>query len=581
MTSKALSTKKTAWNLFGISIKKNFGITILVTVFMLLICPGYTVVEINRSLVYSPGIYDFSDILPALCGVISFLTCGVAVIYCFINFAFMYSKKSGDMYFALPLTRNKLLFSRLFASMAPVMLPIVLCYGSAAVILLSDKVSGGFSNILIAALLNILLVIMSCFVTMLFIVCAGSVTDLLISFFGLNIGAIVVAFMVFELCDENLRGFYCEEYGNFMTAFSPFLYGFINLMNKAENGFILDLSLLIYILRIIATSAICIITATVLFRKRKAEKCTAAYAYRGMYYVCGLVVSFLAAFMFGLIFGGGNQGLFFWVFGAFGAVLGAITFGLITDRGFKTVKKSLLVGICSFVIMVTLTIILKTGAFGYTNRIPKAENIKSVTVSFDSVNTEFENPQLVTTLHKKAIESDYDDVVEIEDAVIMYGTEDIKTESYENEGSSTYIKFNYNLKNGLKLKREFLVSTKDCSEELLAIYKSKENIEAMKNIVDMFINPVNFYSDIISEEEYMSMQITKAETKKLIDAYIEDLRYADERIIHKSDEVCSIYLDGTKMNQEYDSIDLFVTDDFENTKNVIEKLDPIEKNDTE
>ena len=64
-------------------------------------------------------------------------------------------------------------------------------------------------------------------------------------------------------------------------------------------------------------------------------------------------------------------------------------------------------GVCSYAVIVVTVIILSNGGLGYTNYIPKAENIKSVFVEYNYNNSdnEFSNPKYVLALHKKALQS--------------------------------------------------------------------------------------------------------------------------------------------------------------------------------
>lgn len=49
MTQRALPNKfHAALNLYRLSVKRTAGITLLLTVFSLLFCPGYVIMEINR-----------------------------------------------------------------------------------------------------------------------------------------------------------------------------------------------------------------------------------------------------------------------------------------------------------------------------------------------------------------------------------------------------------------------------------------------------------------------------------------------------------------------------------------------------
>ena len=68
MTSKALLHKfHPSLNLYRYSVKRTFGLTLLITVFMLLICPGFVVTHINNRLSMSEtDVYVFDNTAPTL-----------------------------------------------------------------------------------------------------------------------------------------------------------------------------------------------------------------------------------------------------------------------------------------------------------------------------------------------------------------------------------------------------------------------------------------------------------------------------------------------------------------------------------
>ena len=582
MTLRASSVKKTAINLFLSTVKKNFGIIILVTIFMLLVCPGYLLVDINNHFEYIEEPYELSYMFEGLNYALTFLTCAITGIGCLINFNFVYSKKSGDLYFALPTTRNGLLFSRLGASIVPAVIPLVLCYGSMAVSLLSKNIIGSISQIVTAALLNLMLIVMTACIAVLFIVCAGSMVDLLISLFGINIGLIGVTAIFIEFCSEYLRGFDSNNSIELVYSSSPFLYAFAKLegLYKSNEGFIYNTTFWIYVARIIALSVICLVAAVFLFKKRKAEKCTSAYAYKGVYYACSFLFSIAAAFLCGFIFSNDVERIFFWIFAIFGAVLGAVTFGLITDRGFKRLRSSIVVGLSSYLLLVITTIILSSGGLGYSSYIPKAENIETVCVDYDYKNSgiEYSNPQFALALHKKLIESEEFTEVEIADTNgIVYGDKEIITGADEatsvsyRETHTTIVRISYNLKNGFKVYRHYWVKTKDCADELMAVIKSEENITAIKKLGNDFID-ANIYGDIDeTENSYFDTKLTREECKKIMDTYTEELLQANDNILYGQDK--NVYIEGTVVGQEYKNIEINLTDDFVNTLNLLRELD--------
>ena len=53
-----------------------------------------------------------------------------ALVYMFINFAFLYSRSLSDFFHSLPTTRTGLLLARLISSVLPIIIPVTLVYGA-------------------------------------------------------------------------------------------------------------------------------------------------------------------------------------------------------------------------------------------------------------------------------------------------------------------------------------------------------------------------------------------------------------------------------------------------------------------
>ena len=154
------------------------------------------------------------------------ITCGAALLYLFVNFSFLYSRSGSDFFHSLPLKRTGLLASRFFAAIVPILLPTVLTYASMCGILALDYVEGSIRLIISGFAYNILILFMCAAFTMLFIVCAGSVFDLIISFATFNIGVIIIELINSTLCQEYLWGYPWDAEYKLLMYSSPFYYAF-------------------------------------------------------------------------------------------------------------------------------------------------------------------------------------------------------------------------------------------------------------------------------------------------------------------------------------------------------------------
>ena len=290
-----------------------------------------------------------------------------------------------------------------------------------------------------------------------------------------------------------------------------------------------------------------LVAAFLLYKRRKSEKSGVSYAYKFIYIVCALVVGIVGAYLIGVLFADGNINLIFWIFAVVGGLLTAVTFGAINDRGFKTVKKSLITGGCSVVCLAVIALTLWSGFFGYSTRIPSAERVKSATVSFGGSKVEFADPERVFKLHGEIAEN---------------GAE---TEEYE------YISISYDLKKGGSFKRAFYVDYNDYIDTLLEIYKSDENKESIRKRFDSFTEnnlAISVYSD---EDSVEGLYLTPAELTRLKEAYLNDIPGATADSITGRLHY-TVDISGFDKDYEYLRESFYIEKGFKNTIEVIKSL---------
>lgn len=549
MTLKASSINfHPSLRLYGYSVKRTAGLTVLMTVFMLLFCPGYVLMHINNRLnLLSSSIFNFDNIAPTVISAVTVITCAAAVLYLFINFAFLYSRSSSDFFHSLPFKRTGLLASRFFASIVPVFFPMALTYAAMGGILALDYVEGSIRLVLTGFIYNILILIMCAAFTMIFIVCAGSIFDLIISFVTFNIGVIIIQFINSSLCQEYLWGYPWETEYKLLLFSSPFYYAFVGSYSLINGETEYVDSYAVFTLKLILITLLSLIAAFLLYKRRKSEKSGVSYAYKFIYIVCALVVGVVGAYLIGALFADGEINLIFWIFSVVGGLLTAVTFGAINDRGFKTVKKSLIIGGCSVVFLAVTALTLWSGFFGYSTRIPSAERVKSATVSFVGSNIEFKDPNLVIKLHGEIAEN---------------GAE---TEEYQD------ISVSYELKKGGSFKRAFYVDLGDYIDTLLEIYKSDENKESIRKRFDSFTEnnlAISVYSD---EDSVEGLYLTPAELTRLKEAYLNDIPGATADSI-TGGLYYTVDISGFDKDYDYLRESFYVEDGFKNTIEVIKSL---------
>ena len=556
MTAKVSSVKfHPSLKLYRYSVKRTMGLTVLMTVFMLLFCPGYVLMHINNRLNFqSSTIFNFDNIAPTVISAVTVITCGAALLYLFVNFTFLYSRSGSDFFHSLPLKRTGLLASRFFAAIVPILLPTVLTYASMCGILALDYVEGSIKPILIGFAYNILILVMCAAFTMIFIVCAGSIFDLIISFVTFNIGIIIIQFITSSLCNEYLWGYTWQTEYKLLMYSSPFYYAFAGHFGLLNGDTAYVDNHAVFTLKLILINLLSLIAAFLLYKRRKSEKSGVSYAYKFIYIVCALIVGIVGAYLIGVLFSEGEINLIFWIFAAVGGLLTAVTFGAINDRGFKTVKKSLITGGASVVCMAVTALTLWSGFFGYSTRIPSADKVKSAAVSFGVNYVEFADPDLVFKLHG---------------AIAENGAETDETQ---------YISISYSLKNGDSFERAFYVDLGDYLDTLLEIYKSDENKQSIRKRFESFTEnnlAISVYSDDGSVE---GLYLTPAELTRLKQAYLTDIPNATANSI-TGGGYYTIEISGFDKDYEYLRESFYAEEGFKNTVEVIKSLNLEERAD--
>ena len=549
MTSKALLHKfHPSLNLYRYSVKRTFGLTLLMTVFMLLICPGFVVTHINNRLSISEtDVYNFDKTAPTLILGVMVVTCAASLIYLFINFSFLYSRSGSDFFHSLPLKRSGMLASRFLASIVPILLPLTLTYASMCGILALDYVEGSISLILTGFVYNILILIMCAAFSLIFIVCAGSIFDLIISFVSFNVGVILLQIINSELCRQYLWGYPNNAEFKLLMLSTPFVYAFEGFFDLFCGIGLFGESYPIFTAKLVIITLLSLAAAFLLYKRRKSEKSGVAYAYRFIYIVCAIIVGVIGAYIVGIIFSEGEFNFLFWIFAVVGGLLSAVTFGAINDRGFKTVKKSLIIGGGSVLCMAAFSLCLWSGFFGYTSRIPSAERIETASVSVSYCSTEFTDPDLVMKLHNEIIAQGGD------------------KHEYD------YVYISYKLKNGQSFERDFYINYNDHMDTLLEIYRSEENINGIKKEFEKFTDNNLAISVYTEDDSVQGLYLTAAEFSRLKEAYFTDISSATKDSIHGG-QYMTCEISGFDKNYRYLRETLYIEKGFKNTIEVIDSL---------
>ncbi|MBR5472564.1 MAG: hypothetical protein IKU82_01095 [Clostridia bacterium] len=544
MTLKTSSRKLNPFfKMLMFTLRKNFGIIIVLSILALLYCPGSYLANYGAmASSVSSGVkpYEFTQ---TFCAVISVFAPIFVVLFNFINFSFLYKKSASDVFHAFPLTRAELLISRTISGIIASLIPIFLCVFCYSAMVIFNPWLGNFVTLLqhIAEMLVITLIWSS--FSLIFVVCAGSMFDLALSFCGINLATVFISLIYESIIEDTVVGYISNSDILYNLSLPVFCFSHKNNLE--------------FWIRSIVYIVVFTTVAILLYNKRKAEKGGSAYAYKFMYLLCSVFAGICGGYLIGILFNSHYSSVIFWFFATIGAIISCVIYGLITNRGFKGVSRSILMGAIAISTMLAVMIIGVTGGLGYTRRVPIAQKIEQVTVEFEDCCVTFTNPELVIELHNKTIENASSDIDYSNDHVI--------------------ITFDYKFKIGSSMKRYFCVPREKVEKELLAIYKSNERYEQIKD--ELFISSNMFrYAEaeyrIDSSSVYRFSYMTKTDCQNLLDAYWKDVQNLNDTSFFNNSYKTTQHLtiDIERYDNEYNYLSFYVGDTFPNTFNYMSEM---------
>ena len=562
MTSRALKTKKSpVLGLLRASLSKNTGSIILLSVAMLIFCPGFLLAALSRMSFRPEDYYDMMpEMLNAVYGVTTVLSCILVCIGNYVNFAYLYKKSSSDVFGALPLTRGGMLFSRAAAAFIGVLIPVTIGYTALAFLTVHypTYVIGTVGQIASAYLVNVLLMLTFSGFSLIFIICAGSGFDLVLSFCGFNLAALVTATVLHSLCNSYLSG-YSDSYIGFLSVMSPIYYLAERGVFFADGGYSLKGSGDI-LFGIIKCAAIFHALAPLLYRFRKAERGEQAYAYKFIYVICGVLAGICGGYALSEIFVFAADRKSYSVIGFIsftaGALITTVVYGAVTDRGFKGFKRAMAIGAVSAAVYGMAAIIILSGAFGFETRLPAADKVTAATVRFDDTVIEFTDAKDVIALHKAIIDKRADD--EYKDTV---------------ESPHTYVNIEYELKGKREMLREYFVDETKIKRELFKVYSSDNRFDYIEKTVSGATYKIDVWGDYCIGDESVTLNgsVNKEGTRKLIDTYKRELKAVGEEIFSaekQTKQVASVNIIVENNTGSY-GIYIYTTEDFPETNAIL------------
>lgn len=545
MTLKTSSRKINPFgNMIGFTIRKNIGVIIVLCILALLYCPGSYIV--NFDAMYESSRWDKGANIgnTGIFGTVIMIFAPLfTLLFNFINFSFLYKKSASDVFHAFPLTRTELLISRMLSGIISSFVPVVVCSLCYVVMMIFNPWIGHFGMLLYYLAVTLIIVLIWSAFSLLFVVCAGSAFDLSLSFLGVNLAVVFISLIFEHILQETLLGYSGDS--------EQILY------NLCLPYFCSQYETLEFLIRSVIYIAVFTVSSVLLYNKRKAEKGGTAYAYKFMYLLCSVIAGICGGYLVGILFDNNIFSLVFWLFATIGAILTSMIYGLVTNRGFKGILRSILMGGVASVTMLAVMIYGLTGGLGYSKFIPAKASVKTATVEFQYTDIEFEDPKLVIALHEKMLETDAA-VGPMDDNYYKYGKE--------------YLRFKYELPGGIMVERNFNdVEMSQIDKELLAIYQSEEHLKKIKQ--EAHLDSKSLYVDFQygrpgTSYDLYSGYISVEKYEKLLDAYWKDIQNLDSVIPFYTGITGYLSFDVESEGDMY-YFSYTITDEFENTMSFI------------
>lgn len=530
------------------TLRKNFGIIIVLCIMALLFCPGVYIVNFDSYLAHrytqinTAGTtpVDFSETFGIIITIFAPL---FVILFNFVNFSFLYKKSSSDVFHAFPITRTELLLSRMITSIISALTPIVLCTIFYITLVLFNPWLGHFGTLLYYLALALVITLLWSAFSMIFVVCSGSTFDLAFSFSSINISIMILGLILNSIFNETLLGY---------TGYSGQLLERISLLFFSATHETVEFWIRAIIYILVFTFA-----AIILYNRRKAERGGTAYAYKFMYYVCSVLISICGGYVIGILFFSDIYSLGFWFFTLVGAILFSLIYGLITNRGFKGALRSLIMGAIAWAVLLAIMLTSSVGGLGFTTRVPSAFQVKNVTVSTMGEDITFTDPEAVIKLHEKTVES-----------AISYSDYYSDTSRYDETNELIGIKFDYKLAGGSSLERRFYAPISSIENELLSVLKHKDHLKHIIKDLEIHkyepqIIEITYYPEYENGYNLTDYEISKDDLINLLSAYWQDLQTV-ETIDEFNWNENSLHITVTYENTQR-NISLYMNDEFNNT----------------
>lgn len=385
------------------ALKKNRGMMALLTLLLMIALPVILLIKFSEMQARPDMHLNINEAFSSyFIGCSTFAVMPLLLLFTLVLsaslFSYLHQKRSVDLFHSIPVGRTPLLLGRWCASFTVLVVPVFLSYAAAAAVGAAYRAQAQYilAGPAVHLLQNMLMVAAALSFSVFIAVCTGTTFDMILSILAINAAYPLLIFAGTEFVKRMLpvTGWSLSADSVVLTAFAPFVAAclpspnpyFYQITSFPSLGVMPGTFLTWWVVMFLVLLA----AAVLLYKRRKSECAESGFAFAAPQIIIRFLVTAVSGLGMGLVFHLSTEGpaMFF-----IGLLIGSLTAHIIVDavysRGFKHLKKSLIFYGAFVALFFVFYAVVATGCFGYDTRVPRAEEVDSI--SFSEVNAQEEH----------------------------------------------------------------------------------------------------------------------------------------------------------------------------------------------
>lgn len=442
-----------------------------------------------------------------------------------------FGRRSVDVYYSLPFTRQQMILSHLIAGTLDLAVPILLNLSIAAGLALAINPALGLGWLIKDALLWVLLAYCIFISVMLTATLMGTAVDTMLYAGMLNLEPFLILIALLGIL------------GTFVIGFDP-----TTLMDRL----LLYLHPLPLLIRQIFTDtlvpmsvwgvgfwAVLIPAATLLtvffYERRDAELAENVSRDNWFRLIFKITSAFLLAVVFGFMifaavasdntYRNTTDQLAFVLGCAGGAVIGYLVLEVVLGRGFKTVRSNWWICLADLVATVGIALVAVTGLFGYESAVPVPASVNYAQVEGYLNHYWRDSPGLHTTDSiRLSSEESIAALTQLHQSAIDAARRQSENEDQENSADAR-LRVVYHLQNGCTVTRSYygLELNEAEAEQFRSLYSTAEVMEQVNPLLKIGENETQLDGITVMDVTGSELRVSDSQTERLMEAVRQDL----------------------------------------------------------